>query len=382
VTVPGGAFPGVAAGGHIVGGGYGALTRRHGCVVDFLHAVEVVVVDASGGARRVVATREDDGELGDLWWAHTGGGGGTFGVVTRYWLRSVDTTGTGPSGLLPRPPAAVLDSLVTWPWQDMSGQRFRRLMRNHAQWHERNSAPDSPYASLYSVLNVLHRASGVLLTSTQMDAAVPDARRLLRAYVDALDEGVGLNPACTVRTRPWLESVLQAGLPDTGSRWKGKAAYLLKGYTDRQLDALYEGLSGVGYANPGAGVQFMSYGGAVRAVAPDATATAQRNAVLKVLYVTTWREPDEDAHHLDWIRRLYREVYAHTGGVPVPDEVSDGSYINYPDTDLADPKWNTSGVPWSTLYYKDNYPRLRRAKAHWDPKGVFRHALSVEPARD
>ncbi|GLY87321.1 BBE domain-containing protein [Actinoallomurus iriomotensis] len=65
--------------------------------------------------------------------------------------------------------------------------------------------------------------------------------------------------------------------------------------------------------------------------------------------------------------------------MPVPGEVSDGSYVNYPDTDLADPAWNTSGVPAHELYYKDDYPRLQQVKARWDPRNVFRHALTVEP---
>ncbi|MEY9848856.1 FAD/FMN-containing dehydrogenase [Streptacidiphilus sp. BW17] len=56
-----------------------------------------------------------------------------------------------------------------------------------------------------------------------------------------------------------------------------------------------------------------------------------------------------------------------------------GTYINYPDVDLADPAFNTSGMPWSPLYYGENYPRLQRVKARWDPRNVFRHALSIEP---
>jgi aclacinomycin oxidase len=59
------------------------------------------------------------------------------------------------------------------------------------------------------------------------------------------------------------------------------------------------------------------------------------------------------------------------------ERLADGAMINHPDTDLADPEWNTSGVPWHELYYKGNYPRLQRAKAQWDPGNVFHHALSI-----
>jgi len=72
-------------------------------------------------------------------------------------------------------------------------------------------------------------------------------------------------------------------------------------------------------------------------------------------------------------------VYADTGGVPAPGAVNDGSYINYPDIDLADPAWNTSGVPWHTLYYGANYPRLQRIKSRWDPGNTFQHDLSIRP---
>ena len=51
--------------------------------------------------------------------------------------------------------------------------------------------------------------------------------------------------------------------------------------------------------------------------------------------------------------------------------------LNHPDADLADPEWNASGVPWHTLHYKGNYPRLQQIKARWDPLNVFQRALSI-----
>ncbi|MGA9872925.1 MAG: BBE domain-containing protein, partial [Rhodococcus sp. (in: high G+C Gram-positive bacteria)] len=80
-------------------------------------------------------------------------------------------------------------------------------------------------------------------------------------------------------------------------------------------------------------------------------------------------------------RNMYRDIYADTGGVPVPNDANAGAYINYPDSDLKDPAWNTSGVPWSTLYYGDHYSRLQEIKATWDPGNLFRHDLSIELPR-
>src|SRR6266702_3171590 len=99
VVVPLGEYPGIGMGGHVVGGAFGLLCRQLGLAADYLYAVEVVTVDEGGVARSVVATRETSDPHRDLWWAHTGGGGGNFGVVTRYWFRSPGASGQDPAEL-------------------------------------------------------------------------------------------------------------------------------------------------------------------------------------------------------------------------------------------------------------------------------------------
>lgn len=388
VTIPGGACLEVAAGGHILGGGYGPLSRRLGSVVDYLYGVEVVVVDASGEVRSVVATREPSDPHRDLWWAHTGGGGGNFGVVVRYWLRSPEGDamsaggGARPELLLPSPPSEVLIKATGFPWPQLDRAAFTRLVRNYGAWLEQHSGPESPYAGLFAFLALNRAEAGAVMLVARMDAAVPDAQRLLDECVAAMTEGVRAPSFGRSNTLPWLHSIRWPVVPgdDMIGRNKIKAAYMRQGFSPAQIEALHHHLTRSDYHNPGGVVALLAYGGKVNAVAPEATAVPQRDSIFKAAFTTTWQNPDEDDTHLRWIRELYRDVYAGTGGVPVPDGTSDGSYINYPDVDLADEEWNTSGVPWHTLYYKDAYPRLQEAKARWDPRDVFHHALSIRPA--
>lgn len=104
VTIPGGLCYSVGVGGHVSGGGFGLLSRAHGLTVDHLEAIEVVVVDADRTVRPVIATREPGDPARDLLWAYSGGGGGSFGVITRYWFRTPAGPGTTPAGCWsPRP---------------------------------------------------------------------------------------------------------------------------------------------------------------------------------------------------------------------------------------------------------------------------------------
>ncbi|MEU4250950.1 FAD-binding protein [Amycolatopsis sp. NPDC026612] len=380
VTIPGGECTEVGVGGHFAGGGYGPLSRRLGAVVDYLYAVEVVVVDADGTAHAVVATREPDDPHHDLWWAHTGGGGGNFGVVTRYWVRAPGATSAEPAELLPQAPSRWRVAYCMWSWDAMTEESFTTVLRNVGTWFEHNSAPGSRHAQHSASFYASHRSGGALLLQAMVDDDLPDAAALLDEYFDAVCEGVEVEAMRTQSVKPWLYVAAYPNWGDPGTqdirRAKLKAAYLRKGYDEDQLSTVWEHLTREGCEHN----QFIliGYGGQVNTVAPDATATAQRDSVLKAAFMAVWADEAEDHEHITRLREFYRDVYAKTGGVPVPGEASDGSYINYPDIDLADPEWNTSAVPWSTLYYKDNYPRLRQIKGRYDPRNEFHHGLSVE----
>jgi aclacinomycin oxidase len=99
---------------------------------------------------------------------------------------------------------------------------------------------------------------------------------------------------------------------------------------------------------------------------------------MDTAYSVAWSKSEDEERSVAWVRELYRDVFAESGGVPVPGASNEGALINHPDADLADPVWNASGVPWHVMYYLDNYARLQSVKTKWDPRNVFRHALSIE----
>ena len=113
-VVPLGEYPAIGMGGHVAGGAFGFLCRQLGLAADYLYGVEVVTVDESRRANIVVATREASDPHRELWWAHTGGGAGNFGVVTRYWFRAPDATGDDAARLLPKAPDSITTLRAEW----------------------------------------------------------------------------------------------------------------------------------------------------------------------------------------------------------------------------------------------------------------------------
>jgi FAD binding domain/Berberine and berberine like len=380
-VLPLGEYPEIGMGGHVVGGAFGFLCRQLGLAADYLYAVEVVTVDEVGQASAVVATGETSDPHRDLWWAHTGGGGGNFGVVTRYWFRSSGASGDDPAKLLPRAPASITTFRAEWNWSDIDQPSFLRLLRNHGIWCERHSQADSRYASLWTLLAV-HRKQLDKIIVRGVSTAGAGAERQVDDHLAALGEGIVAPHGRELARMSWLEFALNPlpdlfAAPPSGVSAKVKDALLKQRFTDRQIGVAYDYLTRTDHDIMGGMLGLATYGGRINTVAPDATASAQREAILDIACTTGWLDPREEARNLAWVRAFYRELFAETGGVPVPGEAYDGTFINHPDTDLADPALNTSGVPWHTLYYKANYPRLQRIKARWDPRDVFRHALSI-----
>ena len=381
VVIPLGEYPEIGMGGHVVGGAFGFLCRQLGLAADYLYAVEVVTVDEGGRASSVVATREMSDPYRDLWWAHTGGGGGNFGIVTRYWFRSPGASGEDPARLLPHAPESITTFKAEWSWGDIDQPSFRRLLRNHGLWCERNSDADSPYASLWTLLEIHRKQFGKIIIRGVSTAGAA-AGGQVDDHLEALGEGIGAPKDRELARMSWLEFALNPfpdlfAAPPGGVSVKVKDALLKKRFTDRQIDVAYDYLTRTDHDVMGGMLGLATYGGRINTVARDATAAAQRDSILDIACNTGWLDPRQEAENLAWVRAFYRDLFADSGGVPVPGEAYDGAFINHPDTDLADPALNTSGVPWHTLYYKESYPRLQRIKARWDPRNVFRHALSI-----
>ena len=379
VVLPAGEHPDIGIGGHILGGAFGFLCREHGLAADHLYGIELVAVDSSGKAHSVIATREEKDPNRDLWWAHTGGGGGNFGIVTRYWLRSLGSDGSDPHIALPKAPKTITTFRVSWDWNKFDDRLFSRLVQNFGAWAQNNSDPESPGKQLFSLLFLNHRNLGKL-EMKGVSTAGPKATQLINEHLASIADPLKLPYDRQIESTAWLQFALnpfpelfQPGYDKVKA--KIKDAFLRRPFSESQIGTIYKYLTS---SDPvGGGLGMATYGGQVNAVMPGATASAQRDCILDIACNTGWADPAGEETSLKWVRNFYKDVFAATGGVPVPNEHTGGCMINHPDTDMADPKWNNSDIPWQTLYYRDDYPRLQRVKQNWDPLNIFHHALSI-----
>jgi len=285
-----------------------------------------VTVDETGRAARVVATREPSDPNRDLWWAHTGGGGGNFGIVTRCWFRAPDASGSDPSTLLPQAPASVVTFTAAWTWDDIDRASFQRLLRQHGTWCERNSGVDSPNATLWTLLEIHRRQFGAIIArGISTDAA---AEPQIEAHLAALSDGIAPPDRRELARMSWLQFALNPfpdlfAMPPGGVRMKMKDALLRRSLTDDQIDAAYEHLTRADCDVMGGVLGVATYGGAVNRMAPDATASGQCASILDVACSTGWLDARDDGINLRWVRAFYRDLFSDSGGVPIPGDAYD-----------------------------------------------------------
>ncbi|WP_236795429.1 FAD-binding protein [Amycolatopsis sp. GM8] len=393
ITLPGGVCGTVAAGGHIQGGGYGLLSRKYGLTVDHLHGVELVLAD---GSVRFV-TRDSGGDDGKLFWAHTGGGGGNFGVVTRYLLRTpgVDEYAP-PERMLPKAPGQVFLHILTINWSQLGATenaakaKLASILAEYSKWcvAHKNKTGDGT-ENLFTQLSLRPRLSASALAlriQTQVAIDTPDdtaaARHVLKEFLRQVVPGYE-NQADTAKPMSWLSATQQLGEGGT-SRRKHKSAYH-RWLSGSQICGLVDTFWAAGTGADGAQAVLSTYGANVNRVSRDATAEPHRDSALKLQYLMYWSDPADDDRHLSWIRHAYGTVYRDEGGLPaaanrdVSGTSTDGCFVNYLDDDLpgesSDPKY------WGLMYYgKDTLTKLRAVKAKADPHNVFRSNQSIPAA--
>ena len=318
----------VGVAGHALGGGSGYLSRQFGFLCDSLQLIECI--DANG--RLVVA---NDAHNADLFWACRGGGGGCFGVATRFRFR-----------LFPLRKVVVF----TMEWSLPPAQALT-MVKAWQAW-----APEAPEAMTSTLTIAPDPNRHIWIECAGQSVGSEDQlRRELRGLLKLIRTHA--NP--TIKPISFLEAVdyFSEGWSYQSIYYKGKSDILSTPLSDDGIAVLFEGLQNL--PEDEFNVVLYAYGGAVARVSPSATAVPHRKAWGSMQYNLTWNSPNETPTQLSQLRRLYASMRPHVSG---------GAYVNYCDSELQN---------WREAYWGRNLSRLKSIKSRLDPDDLFRHAQSV-----
>jgi FAD/FMN-containing dehydrogenase len=391
LTLPAGSCYSVGAGGHISGGGYGLLSRLQGLSSDWLEAIDILTVDASG---KVIERRVDRKNDPDLFRACCGAGGAGFGIITGFRFKD-----------LPVAPREVVEVGLRFPWDTMTEQQFIALLTIYGDyWATRGCDPDT--WGLFALLGVGPRRDdgwlGLHMQFCQPDGKVDDVSVLRefmakfdrfnpelissphREFANAATKPAARQPASAAykpKPIPWLEAAI-SDRGGNGARAKYKSAYMKRSFVPAEARAIYRFYSGDSMTARSSVISIDSYGGAVnRPKLAAETAIAQRSSTMKLQWQCYWFDPAEDAQHLRELDAFYTSIYTgehvdpHHQGTPWGDRY-EGCYMNYADIDMLRYPY------WPELFYgRDGlYEFLQKVKQSYDPNNVFHHAMSIRPA--
>jgi FAD/FMN-containing dehydrogenase len=327
----------VGVAGLTLGGGFGYLSRRFGWAVDNLEQVEIVTAD---GQIRIA----DRGTNAELFWALRGGGG-NFGVVTRFTFRLHEV---GPT---------VYGGLIAWPFERATEilEAHRALTaeapRELSVWMMLLRAPAAPFVPpQWHGKRICAMAVCYSGDLNHVDAVLAPIRALGGPVVDLLQE------------QPYVQ--LQSYLDVTEP--KGRHYYWKTGYAAELSDDFLSAMRDL-FAEcpiPEGDLAFLHLGGALNEHDEDDGAVGNRHARFVWGVKGLWApgEPNADAFR-QWIRDAWKRIRPSATG---------GNYINF---QMAD-----DGPAQTAEAYGRNYERLQRVKADYDPDNLFRVNRNIPPA--
>jgi FAD/FMN-containing dehydrogenase len=319
----------VGIGGLTLGGGIGYLVRKHGLTIDNLLAADVVTADGS-------QVRADETNHPDLFWAIRGGGG-NFGVATRFQFRlhEVDNI-VGGMLILPATPEVITRLIV----EADSAPEELSIIANNMKAPPMPGLPDE------------HVGQPVIM--------------LLLAYAGPLDAGEKAVARFRSLASPIADMTGPMPYPDL-YRFTEEVPEI-KHETTRSLFADDVDLAGaeaiVDHLHrttaPLAVAQLRVLGGAFARVPNDATAFAHRHRRIMVATGVVYDDANEGDLHREWVHQL---TDALTRGEP-------GVYANF----LGD-----EGDRVRDAYPRATWDRLSAIKTRYDPDNLFRLNQNVPP---
>lgn len=333
LVFPSGVVSHTGAGGLVLGGGTGWLTRRFGLSCDNVEGFTLVVADGS-------IVHANAKENGDLFWALRGGGG-NFGVVTEFEVR-----------LHPLKSVVLAEGLC-------AQSDIRRLLEF---WRE-----FMPDASLDLKWNIdLRLAPNTDAVSTELRGKPVAGNSLVwtgdpEAGRAALEQALSLctKESVSIRSMPFLDlqTMADAAFPH-GRRYYTKSGYFTE-LSDSTIEQLVEAVATIPSAETQ--IEFAYLGGAAGQVDAKETAFGDRSAPFIMNLLANWENESGDAGNVSWVRGLFKKLRP---------AMKPGVYVNFMSGDEQD------RVPEA---YSERWERMVTVKSHFDPNNFFRLNQNVKP---
>jgi FAD/FMN-containing dehydrogenase len=316
-----------------LGGGIGFLVRKHGLAIDHLVSVEIVTAEG-----RIITASE--AENADLFWAIRGGGG-NFGVVTRFQYRLVPV-GVTLSGALFLPLTRdVLRGLV--PVAASAPEELSTISFVTAMTPPMPMVPEEHHFKPSVIVMFVHASDDI---EAGQAALAP-----FRALATPLAEAVFPMPY------PGIYEFTAEG----GKRGNDVVrSVFLDALDDEAVDTILARMAAP--SSPMAMTQIRVLGGAMARVPADSTAFAHRGANVLVALLTIFEDAAELPTHKAWTEAYFDELRPKATGV----------YSNF----VAD----EGEARIRDAYPSATYARLAEVKRRYDPTNLFRMNQNIRPA--